>query len=395
MEPISAFPTSRPDRAIAPDGHADASRTLRVTATYLLSEEGRKASLLAGGDGRARQQHSVDVPTNRLHLITVDADGVARLKLRPSFRLDETQRVVRLDAPPTYDVPPDVETLFRDAARNHQLERTYHAEQREAQTKRRDAEVGRRAEVAQTFLADSTQRALGHPAPTPTRCYLGTPWGRVRFDATDPETPGRDVPREAHRRFRADLSARKTHNGETRAAELLVHAEKQRAVAAWIAEYGTPDQRARHAAGVLPIAEAIDAMTDQAFAHLAERPVYVRNGARQLQSHLRQWPTYADVIITAGDVAVTSRHAATATAAQWALVEVLRAACPTATVVLRAHRIAWKPHPSAPTMTVFGVLVTLKQGPFTFRREFAAPGVELAPRVSERWRKHTQPSNEG
>jgi len=58
-------------------------RTLRVTATYTLSESGRKASLLAGGNGRADQTIDLDMPGNRLHLVTVDADGHARLKLRP------------------------------------------------------------------------------------------------------------------------------------------------------------------------------------------------------------------------------------------------------------------------------------------------------------------------
>src|SRR5262245_58866685 len=102
----------------------DANRTLTVTGTYLLSEDGQKASLLMGGDGRAVQQLSVNVPTNRLHLVSVDADGVARLKLRPRYETDgEQQRLVRIDAPPTYDSPPDIEALFREAARNHQLER--------------------------------------------------------------------------------------------------------------------------------------------------------------------------------------------------------------------------------------------------------------------------------
>jgi hypothetical protein len=383
MEPITAFPTTRPDRVIAigPDSHADATRTLTVTATYALSEDGRKASLLAGGDGRAVQHLAVEVPMHRLHLITVDPDGIARLKLRPSFHVDHAQRVVRTDAPPTYDAPPDIETLFRDAARNHQLERTYRTDRRDAQTARRDAEVERRGTLAEAFLADPTQRAMVHPAPTPTRCDLATPLGRVRFDATDVDMPGRDVPREAHRRFRADLSARHAQHCETRAAELLVHEEKRRLVAAWIAAYGTSDQQARQAAGVLPIPEAIEAMTDHAFAGLRDRPVYARDGARQLQTRLRQDPTHADVVITPGDVVVTSRHASTATAAQWSLVEDLRRACPTAAVVLRAHRIAWKPQPSAPTVTVFGVLVTLKRGPFTLRREFAAPGGQFAERA--------------
>ena len=38
---------------------------LRVAVTYLLSEQGRKASLLSGGDGRAMQQMTVTVPAGR------------------------------------------------------------------------------------------------------------------------------------------------------------------------------------------------------------------------------------------------------------------------------------------------------------------------------------------
>jgi hypothetical protein len=84
-------------------------RTLAVMATYGLSEDGRKISLLTGGDGRAMQQRLVHVPVNRLHLVSVDADGVARVRLRPRYERDATQQVVRIDAPPTYDTPPDLE----------------------------------------------------------------------------------------------------------------------------------------------------------------------------------------------------------------------------------------------------------------------------------------------
>jgi hypothetical protein len=44
---------------------------------------------------------------------------------------------VRIDGAPTCDAPPDVATLFREAARNHQLEQTYQDERRNATAKRR------------------------------------------------------------------------------------------------------------------------------------------------------------------------------------------------------------------------------------------------------------------
>src|SRR5581483_1880735 len=189
-----------------------AARTLAVHATYLLSEEGRKASLLAGGDGRALQQLTVHVPAARLHLVHVDADGVARLKLRPRYELGNDQRITRIDTAPTYDAPPDVEDLFRLAARNHQLERAYEAARRAARVTKHESEQQRRADVAREFLSDPTRRAADHPAPSVTRCHVDTPQGRLVFDARADESPARDVPAEAHRRFRADLRHRKERN---------------------------------------------------------------------------------------------------------------------------------------------------------------------------------------
>jgi hypothetical protein len=114
----------------------DSGRTLTVTAVYHLSEEGRKASLLDGGDGRAVQEVKLAVPTSRFHLVSVDADGAARLKLQPRYFLDEDQNVRRGEGPPVYNVPPSPDDLLRDAARNHQLERAYNVEQAEKKSTR-------------------------------------------------------------------------------------------------------------------------------------------------------------------------------------------------------------------------------------------------------------------
>lgn len=195
-----------------PASPPESARVLTVTATYLLSEDGRKASLLAGGDGRAVQQLSIQVPTNRLHLVSVDDEGVARLKLQPRFDRDGEQRVVRIDAAPTYDSPPSIEDLYREAARNHELERTYHQQRTAARTERRETQRQFRAQLAQAFMSDRTQRALLHPAPSPKRCYLIAERGRVLFDVDTDEGIARDVPPEAHRRFRADLRARREEN---------------------------------------------------------------------------------------------------------------------------------------------------------------------------------------
>lgn len=365
------------DRASA--SPPETARLLAVTATYLLSEEGRKASLLAGGDGRAVQQMSIQVPTSRLHLVTVDDEGVARLKLRPRYERDGEQQVIRTDAPPMYDSPPSLEDLYREAARNHELERAYHQQRTAVRTERRETQRQFRAQLAQAFMSDRVQRALVHPAPSPKRCYLTAERGRVLFDVNTDEGIAREVPPEAHRRFRADLRARREQNLHQRAEQLALYEEKKRLIAEWIAAHGTPEQRGRQAAGVLPMAEAIEAMTDEAFGVIGDRPRYLRDGAERLQAHLRQSPQYATAVVTSADLVVTSKNAAQATAAQWALVQELQAALPDATIVLRVHRLTWKHDLQAPTLTINGVLVTRKVGPFTLRREYAAPGSALGP----------------
>ena len=91
----------------------EGTRTLSVTADYRLSEAGRKASLLSGGNGHAEQRVKIAVPLTRLHLVHVDNNGVARLKLRPQFKLNTDQRIVKIKFAPVYDHPPTLDELFQ------------------------------------------------------------------------------------------------------------------------------------------------------------------------------------------------------------------------------------------------------------------------------------------
>ena len=370
MDTVTAISERRLE-AVPTPGTPAATKTLTVTATYLLSEEGRKASLLEGGDGKAVQQLSLQVPANRLHLVSVDANGVARLKLRPRYQLDGENGIARIDAAPTYDAPPDVEELFREAARNHQLERAYTSERQAAKIKRREADQGRRAEIAKAFLGDPTRRALVHPTPSPRRCVIETEEGRIFFDAETDVAPARDVPPEAHRRFRADLRAKRDSNLKTRAEQLAQHEEKKRFAATWIAEHGTPEQRSRQAAGVLPIEEAIEAMTDYAFAALSEHAQYVADGPARMQEAVNRATAGSEASVSTTDVIVTSGNAETMTASQWATVGRIRSLVPEATAVLRIHNVCWKKDRTITVGPFFGVLVTQRVGPFTLRREFA------------------------
>jgi hypothetical protein len=358
--------------AVAAGTDEETNRTLTVTATYFLSEEGRKMSLLDGGNGHALQELTIEVPVSRLHLVNVDSDGVARLKLRPRYQLAAEGAISRVDVSPTYDAPPRVDDLFREAARNHELEEAFHTRRRAVRTKRRDTDRERRAQTAQAFLADPSRRALVHPAPTEKRCYVSSQEGRVLFDADKDEGPARQIPAEAHRRFRADLRDRKERNREIRAAQLAAHDVKKRFVDDWIARHGTQEQRQRQVAGMMPMDEAIEAITDHAFAPLGDRPVYTRDGVARLQAHVRSLPLYASACVTRPDLEISSANATRASAAQWGIVQDIQRALPGATALLRQHRLVWKQESEAPALTLVTVLVTMKFGPFTLRREYDA-----------------------
>lgn len=369
-------PTSLTDQPLveSPRPIERGERALVVSAIYCLSEQARKLSLLDGGDGRALQQLRVTVPTTRLHLVTVDAEGTARLKLRPRYELGQDEQVARIDAPPIFDTPPDLEMLFQHAARNHQLERTYESQRHAARARRRDTNHEQRDQLAQAFLSDPQQRAMAHPAPSLKRCHLATDRGRVLFDVNTDQGRAREVPPEAHRRFRADLRTRAERNQQERLAQLAVHEEKKRQVAEWVAAHATPEQQSRQAAGMLPMDEAIEAMTDRAFAPLRDWPPYLHDGAHHLELQLRRLPQYANVVVDRSEVAITSTNAAKSSADQWAQLEAARNALPAATVTLRMHTVSWTRDRSAPRAIQFGILVTQKIGMLTLRREYAFRG---------------------
>jgi hypothetical protein len=360
----------RPTGIYAVDGPD--TRTLSVKAIYTLSETGRKASLLADGDGHAKQEITVEVPAHRLHLVNVDARGVARLNLRPHYHLGPDEQVVRLDSPPVYDRPPSLDELFLAAAKNYELARTYEAQRATSpRNQRRVAALERRRQTAEAFLANPAQRALNHPPPAPTWCYLMTPHGRMLFDSRRDAGPARDVPAEAHRRFQADERDRRRRNLEVRAQQKTLHEEKKCFVAEWINANGTADQKTRQDAGVFPFVEGIEAIADHTFAPGREFPLYERDGAATLQAHLRRFPQYAEAAVMPSDLITTDTESESATASQWARVLAIRAVFSDATVTLRAHRLAWKPDLRAPSLIVYGVLAVCHVGPLILRREFA------------------------
>jgi len=348
---------------------ADMARTLSATAIYMLSEDGRKASLLAGGDGRALQQIALQVPANRLHLVSVDRQGVARLKLRPRFEMGETG-IIRHDTAPMYDAPPSIDDLYRAAAKNHELEAAYHAERAAVRAKRTDDDRARRQNLAELFMADKGMRAASHPPPTPKACYVTTERGGVMFDVATDQGLAKDVPAEAHRRFRADQRAYREKVRHDQLSQAALHEEKKQFIAEWIDAHGTEDEKHRQAAGVLPMAEAVARISDEVFASVDTRPLYVRDGAQRLQRVIRESTGTLDAIVLPSDVVVRSAHAIVASTEEWAAIREIQERLPDAHVVLRHHQLSSRRHQGVPSIVIIGALVTMKHGPFVLRREY-------------------------
>jgi hypothetical protein len=193
------------------------------------------------------------------------------------------------------------------------------------------------------------------------------------FDSATDMGIAKEVPEQAFRRFRSDLHARKQRNLNERAEQIELHEQKRAAASRWVATKGTEDQRARLAAGVMPLEEIAAAMTDEAFA-AADIPQYERDGVARLQMHLRATLGDAHLAVAPADLKVESADASSATAAQWRVISILQAKFPDAIVKLREHRLASLRHATVPPLKIYGVLVTRKVGPFNLRREFAAPG---------------------
>jgi hypothetical protein len=167
------------------------------------------------------------------------------------------------------------------------------------------------------------------------------------------------------------LRAHREQNLKTRAEQVALHEEKKKFAAEWIVAQGTSEQRARQAVGVLPIEEAVEAMTDHVFAALAERRRYVPDGKCRIDELLNSRNPHQRSAVLSNDVLVKSADAETVTGSQWALINEFQSVLPDAKIVLRVHRISWKGDRSLTIDPSFGILVTQRVGPFTLRREYA------------------------
>ena len=133
--------------------------------------------------------------------------------------------------------------------------------------------------------------------------------------------------------------------------------------------------------------EAIEAITHNVFAAVANRQRYNHNGVQRLQNHIRQLRQHADIVVARDDLLVTSTDAKEMTAAQWAMLQEIVKLLPDATVTLRSHKLAWRRDTHTPTLTLCGALVTSRVGPFTLRR-----AVCTLVRVASGWSNAKKPN---
>ena len=122
--------------------------------------------------------------------------------------------------------------------------------------------------------------------------------------------------------------------------------EKTRAIADWVAEHGSEEQRARMRPGVLPVEEVIDALDRRGVRGAStDMPRYQLDGAARLQAHLRAVTGRASIaVVGPADLQVVGvgcdgrdgRDSGPS-------IRQLQARLPDADVTLREHRLSLAP----------------------------------------------------
>ena len=78
--------------------------------------------------------------------------------------------------------------------------------------------------------------------------YVVTERGGVLFDVSTDQGLAKDVPPEAHRRFRADQRAYQEKVRQDQIAQAALHEEKKRFIAEWISANGTSTSQVQNTA---------------------------------------------------------------------------------------------------------------------------------------------------
>lgn len=316
-----------------------------ITLVYRLSESGRRAALLAGIPATQYQMIPIPVsavPASLAGHISVAEDGRGYLTLVRDTGAD---------------------TLAHSRIGLYAIEHGYD-------------------ESGQPTYADLDAPILD---PAAWLADLAARLPQMRADAVarrkaiDDERHAREAEQSAVRAARdaEQWAARERAKAEAAAREAAEAAKKQaraNAIAAWVTKCGTPNQRARFAAGVLPEPEVIDAMADEVFGAVSA----ARFRAVTREECLAALNPYdAEAIGDDAEVTCDVRDLDALTAAQWDALEAIRAQLPEG-AQLKARRIQCGLYDNCRDTDIvrYDIHAKVHSGPFAFVRRFACPGLE-------------------
>jgi hypothetical protein len=369
---------------VSPEVPPPPQAKIKGPITYSLSEVGQKASLLAGGNGKAIQTVEADVHPEDLALFSVSTDGKLSLAINTeqlrylyshmSSPQTDTQ-AVKFDSPQDYAslikvmrsapqqladaIAAEIDSLIAEWLSNKETYSSYtqippflptdHPRRAEltvmAERRQADADTKREQRIAERVAGiDPKTIGLGR---TEFGIYVHQwPSGEDRFTLDSPHYATLDAilkEREAQEEKKARIEANRT--------------EKEEAfLDAWVAENGTDSEKERHSEGLLPRGEVFDRIKADLF---GDRPKF------NWRDHKPKCTCEYQTCAAEHDV----DDATELTDSEFQSLKQLRADFPDAEVTPRIHKITRKECEDKVKIATGRVQIAI--GPFTFTRSFA------------------------
>jgi hypothetical protein len=314
---------------------------IRGQIDYYLSEQGRRDSLLKGGNGHFEQTMFGSINEKDIELFSVDASGLVSFDAtttalfwwKASVPASKGHVVTQENGGVPqihWDIVPSWEDLLAIArqvkAQNDEME----AEDEAVRTKHE--------QIGEAFINNPEARA------TKVEQHHVIVDGK-RFGEMHP------VWFEARKRWKRDQEELKQRNRAT--------------LAEWIQQFGDENQQQRLAAQLLPWQEAYDSAEEWFYAHLLPFQQYQRFTSDEVCECARNGGTFCEIKFQSID-------ATELTADEWERFSEIQAAAPDATFQFREHRARCAT--AAAPIVRRGVIVKFTMGELGFKREFALGG---------------------
>ena len=248
------------------------------TVFYSLSEAGRKASLLAGGDGREQQTISGELTADNIDLFAIDDGGIARAAIgdlvmehprgydNPGFWKSGRSSPLQ-DAPPTWE---QAVLAVQDAASTARAKAAEKAVAEEAAMAQERMNIAHNAAI----VAEWERGLLADPAARmPGNTYTGGVsheiYTQLRFPPYLNDILSAGFRSEMRRRKEADEAEAARGKADALKVQLALVSE-------FVATHGTASQIMRYEAGLLPSLELKELIAADLFSGLAEFPRYAK-----------------------------------------------------------------------------------------------------------------------